>query len=148
MQYFPDVTFFFNTAYLFIFPIKQCTITTTMIHFIEAKWCIFPFFKSADLESSERFLVVSVIRIGQEGHLCCKCVCICVDSDMTSSLDGQFHSVLSCHAVTADKVVLIITMHCCCSVVWWLWKSYSFRGWVELTPWPILKRPHCLHLSG
>lgn len=36
------------------------------------------------------------------------CVFICLDSDLTSSLDGPFHSVHSRHTMTADEEVVLI----------------------------------------
>lgn len=48
----------------------------------------------------------------------CECARICLDGDMTSSLDGPFRSVHSCHATTADEEAAPnnhSTARCCCS---------------------------------
>lgn len=53
------------------------------------------------------------------------CARICLDSNMTSSLDGLFPSVHSCHAKTADEeAVLIITTRGCRGV----WFEAEQRG--------------------
>lgn len=49
------------------------------------------------------------------------CVFICLDSDLTSSLDGPFHSVHSRHTMTADEEVVLIITTWCCSLVLGLW---------------------------
>lgn len=87
--------------------------------------CIIFFFLHSSLVW-HKWTTVPGTGIRWEGHLQCECerLCarVCVDSDMTSSLDGPFHSVHSCHAGTADEVTLIVTTHCCCSsdVAMWL----------------------------